>query len=116
MTFAPIAPTIIMEPEEIAPETFVIRQVQPALGQPLFVYINSMVIRGAEPVIVDTGTPANRKQWLEDAFSLVEPEDVKWVFLSHDDVDHSGNLDEVMTACPNAKLECNWAMVERHTN
>ena len=116
MTFAPIAPTIIMEPEEIAPETFVIRQVQPALGQPLFVYINSMVIRGAEPVIVDTGTPANRKQWLEDAFSLVEPEDVKWVFLSHDDVDHSGNLDEVMTACPNAKLVCNWAMVERHTN
>ncbi len=116
MTFAPIAPTIIVEPEEIAPETFVIRQVQPALGQPLFVYINSMVIRGAEPVIVDTGTPANRKQWLEDAFSLVEPEDVKWVFLTHDDVDHSGNLDEVMTACSNAKLVCNWAMVERHTN
>jgi flavorubredoxin len=116
VTFAPIAPTIIVEPEEIAPDTFVIRQVQPALGQPLFVYINSMVIRGTEPVIVDTGTPANRKQWLEDAFSLVEPEDVRWVFLSHDDVDHSGNLDEVMTACPNAKLVCNWAMVERHSN
>ena len=116
MTFAPIAPTIIMAPEEIAPETFVIHQVQAALGQPLFVYINSMVILGAEPVIVDTGTPANREQWLEDVFSLVEPEDVQWVFLSHDDVDHSGNLDEVMTACPNAKLVCNWAMVERHTN
>jgi flavorubredoxin len=36
--------------------------------------------------------------------------------LSHDDVDHTGNLDEAMTACPNAKLVCNWAMVERHTN
>ncbi len=59
-----------------------------------------MVIRGQEPVIVDTGTPANRKQWLEDVFALVEPDDVRWVFLSHDDVDHSGNLDEVMTACP----------------
>ena len=93
-----------------------IHQVQPALGQPLFVYLNSMVILGEEPVIVDTGTPANRKQWLEDVFSLVEPEDVRWVFLSHDDVDHSGNLDQVMTACPNAKLVCNWAMVERHTN
>ena len=41
---------------------------------------------------------------------------MRWIFLSHDDVDHSGNLDEVMTACPNAKLVCNWAMVERHTN
>jgi flavorubredoxin len=80
------------------------------------VYLNSMVIRGREPMIVDTGTPANRAQWLEDAFSLVEPEDVRWVFVSHDDVDHSGNLDEVMTACPNATLICTWAMVERHTN
>jgi len=67
-------------------------------------------------VIVDTGTPANRTQWLEDAFSLVEPEDVRWVFLSHDDVDHTGNLEQVMDACPNAQLVCNWAMVERHSN
>jgi len=114
--FAPLAPTIYVPPTKVAPDTYVIHQVQPALGQPLFVYINSMVILGQEPMIVDTGTPANRKQWLEDAFSLVEPQDVRWIFLSHDDVDHSGNLDEVMTACPNATLIINWAIVERHTN
>ena len=116
MTFAPVAPTIHVPPLKIAADTYVIHQVQQALGQPLFVYINSMVILGKEPIIVDTGTPANRKQWLSDVFSLVEPNDVRWVFLSHDDVDHTGNLDQVMTACPNAKLVCNWAMVERHTN
>jgi flavorubredoxin len=115
-TFAPIAPTIYVPPTKIAADTHVIHQVQLALGQPLFVYLNSMVILGKEPMIVDTGTPANRQQWLSDVFSLVEPEDVRWVFLSHDDVDHSGNLDEVMTACPNAQLVCNWAMVERHSN
>ena len=59
---------------------------------------------GEEPMIVDTGTPANREQWLEDVFGLVEPEDVRWVFLSHDDVDHTGNLDSVMERCPNATL------------
>jgi flavorubredoxin len=75
-----------------------------------------MVILGAEPMIVDTGTIANRDQWLKDVFSLVEPEDVRWIFLSHDDVDHTGNLDETLSACPNAQLVCNWAMVERHTN
>jgi flavorubredoxin len=115
-TFAPLAPTTYVPPTKVADETWVIHQVQPALGQPLFVYLNSMVIRGAEPMLVDTGTPANRTQWLEDAFSIVEPADVQWVFLSHDDVDHTGNLDQVMDACPNAKLVCNWAMVERHTN
>jgi flavorubredoxin len=115
-TFAPLVPTIAVPPAEIAKDTFLIHSVQPALGEPLFVYLNSLVIRGAEPMIVDTGTIANRDQWMRDVFAIVEPEDVKWIYLSHDDVDHSGNLDEVMTACPNAKLVCNWAMVERHTN
>ena len=102
LAFPPLSPSSAVPPTKIADDTWVIHQVQPALGQPLFVYLNSMVILGEEPVIVDTGTPANREQWLEDVFSLVEPEDVRWIFLSHDDVDHTGNLDEVMTACPNA--------------
>jgi glyoxylase-like metal-dependent hydrolase (beta-lactamase superfamily II) len=116
MTFAPLAPTTYVPPTQIAADTWVIHSVQPALGEPLFVYLNSMVIKGAEPMIVDTGTIANRDQWLEDVFSLVEPEDVRWIYLSHDDVDHAGNLDEALTACPHAQLVCNWAMVERHTN
>ncbi len=116
MSFAPVAPTTHFAPTRIAKDTWVIHQVQPALGEPLFVYLNSLVILGQEPVIVDTGTPANRAQWLRDVFALVEPQDVRWVFLSHDDVDHSGNLDQVMDACPNATLVCNWALVERHTN
>jgi flavorubredoxin len=80
------------------------------------VYLNSMVIKGAEPVIVDTGTVANHKQWREDVFGLVDPADVKWVYLSHDDHDHVGNLEYVMEACPNATLVCSWAILERMTN
>lgn len=49
-------------------------------------------------------------------FSLVEPADVRWVFLSHDDADHTGNLAEVMAACPNAELVCSWAIMERFSN
>jgi flavorubredoxin len=116
MTFAPVEPAYRVEPELIGPETFVVRSLQPALGAPLSVYLNSLVIRGAEPVIVDTGTIANRKQWLDDVFGLVEPTDVRWVFLSHDDIDHTGNLEEVMAACPNATLVASWAITERHSN
>jgi flavorubredoxin len=115
-TFAPLAPLIDVPPAQIAPDTWLIRSVQPALGEPLFVYMNSLVILGAEPMIVDTGTIANRDQWFEDVFSLVEPDDVRWIYLSHDDIDHTGNLDQTLAACPNAQLVCNWAMVERHTN
>ena len=89
---------------------------QEALGTPLRVYLNSMVICGAEPVIVDTGTVANRSQWLDDVFGLVDPTDVRYVFISHDDVDHTGNLAQVMEHCPHATLLASWALVERFSN
>lgn len=114
MTFQPIAPTGRVEPEKIAPDTWLIHSVQQALGEPLFVYLNSMVIIGAEPVIVDAGTISNRKQWLDDVFGIVDPADVRWVYLSHDDVDHIGNLEQVMDVCPNATLVASWAITERY--
>jgi flavorubredoxin len=84
-----------------------------ALGQPLCVPINSAVLTGEEPVIIDTGSPRNRTQWLDDVFSIVEPADVRWVFVSHEDADHTGNLETVMARCPHATLLCSWALVER---
>ena len=75
--------------------------------------VNSMVIAGAEPVIVDKGNELSRPEWLDAAFSLVEPADVRWVFLSHDDHDHVGNLLPVLDTCPNATLVTNWFSMER---
>ena len=116
MTYEPQAPRKDYGPQQVAEDTFVIRQMQEAAIGPLWVYLNSLVIRGSEPIIVDTGTPANRSGWLKDVFSLVDPSAVRWIFLSHDDVDHAGNLGEIMEACPNAKLVSTWFMIERHTN
>jgi flavorubredoxin len=116
VTFTPVAPSRRVEPKQIAADTWLVHQVQDALAAPLSVYLNSMVITGAEPVIVDTGTIANREQWLADTFSIVAPEDVRWVFLSHEDIDHIGNLGEVMTRCTNATLVCSWTIAERASN
>ena len=40
---------------------------------PFVVPMNAMVIRGREPVVVDTGAPGNRDQLLADLFGIVEP-------------------------------------------
>jgi flavorubredoxin len=109
-------PTYHQSPTEVAPDTYVIHEVQHALGQPLSVFINSAVIDGDEPMLIDTGSRRNQRAWLDDAFDLVDPKRVKWVFLSHEDADHVGNLDEVMEACTDATLVCSWALTERHTN
>lgn len=106
-------PPIALDPLEIAPDTFVIRTAQPAFGAPLSVNLNSMVIRAAEPVVVDTGPASNRERWLADLTTIVDPADVRWIFVSHDDVDHTGNLHEVLEMCPAATLVTNWASTER---
>ena len=116
MSYAALAPTRRVAPEQVATDTWILHSAQDALGQPLVVYLNSFLIKGKEPVIVDTNTIANRTQWLDDVFTLVDPADVKWVYLSHDDVDHTGNLEQVLDACPNATLVMSWPIHERHTN
>jgi flavorubredoxin len=102
-----------IEPTEIAPETFLIHDHQGEGTAPVVVALNALVIRAAEPVVVDTGMAENREQYLADVFGLVEPGDVRWVFISHDDVDHTGNVNALMDACPNATLIVNWFMTER---
>ena len=102
-----------LEPTEIAPETFLIHDHAGEGHAPVLVPLNTMVIRAAEPVVVDTGMVENRDQYLADVFSIVEPEDIRWVFISHDDVDHTGNVNALMEAAPNATLVINWFMQER---
>ncbi len=99
-------------PLRIAADTWLIPNLAPA-EDGLFLPANSMVIRGREPVIVDTGAPVHREQWLEKTFSIVEPEDVRWIFLSHDDGDHTGSLLDVLERCPKATLVTNFFSVER---
>jgi flavorubredoxin len=112
MSHEPAVP-IHLPPLEVAPETFLIRCAQPAFGAPLSVNLNSLVIRAAEPVIVDTGPISNRAAWLADVTSIVDPADVRWVFLSHDDDDHTGSLAQILDLCPDATLVTSWAATER---
>ena len=102
----------VTQPVPVAPETWLIPNLA-AADPGTFVPVNSMLIRGAEPVIVDTGAPIHREHWLEQVFSLVEPADVRWVFLSHDDGDHTGALHDVLALCPNATLVINAFGTER---
>lgn len=108
-----IQPDLHVAPYPVAPETYVIPQLIEA--SPIgFIYLNSLVITGREPILVDTGTRSHRQQWLECAWNLVDPADVRWVFLTHDDPDHAGNLRQVMDACPNATLVTTWFSMARY--
>lgn len=91
------------KPVELGGGVFLVRQLHDEESdRPL--QINSLVLGGREPILVDTGTKANRQAWAEDVFGLVEPDAVRWVFISHHDLDHTGNLVHVLETCPRATL------------
>jgi len=100
------------EPVPIAPQTWLIPNLV-AAEPPTYLAVNSLLVRGSEPIIVDTGAPIHRHRWLEQVFSLVEPDDVRWIFLSHDDGDHTGGLHDVLDMCPSGTLVTNWFAYER---
>jgi flavorubredoxin len=106
-------PKTRLAPTRVAPETYLIHNHHGEGEAPVIVALNTMVIRAKEPVVVDTGMAEHREQYLEDVFSLVDPEDIRWVYISHDDVDHTGNVNALMELAPNATLVVNWFMAER---
>lgn len=104
------------EPVEVAPETFLVRTTLAAKGDPMVMYQSSLVIRGAEPILVDTGPAAATDLWLDATFQIVDPEDVRWIFVSHNDSDHNGNVIAALAACPHATLVTTSAAVARMTS
>lgn len=113
IAMAPKAPARHHPPLRIAKDTYLVRSMFGEGEAPLAVYVNSLVITGPEPIVVDTGTVANRDQWLADVSSLVDPLDIRYVFLSHDDHDHVGNLVPLLRAAPQATLITTWFSLER---
>lgn len=106
------APVPTTSPQRVADDTWLIPNLAPA-GADVFLPVNSVVIRGEQPMVVDTGAPIHRDHWFEQVFSLVEPEDVRWIYLSHDDGDHMGNLHELLDLAPQATLVVNFFITER---
>jgi flavorubredoxin len=106
----PHVPTVA--PHRVTDDTWLIPNLAHA-GPDVFLPVNTMVIRGEQPVIVDTGAPVHRDSWLEQVFSLVDPDDVRWIYLSHDDGDHTGQLHEALERCRNATLVVNFFITER---
>lgn len=66
--------------------------------------VNAFVIKAKEPVLVDTGMGIDGEEFMQALRSVIDPRDLKWIWLTHDDADHTGNLQEVLEAAPNARL------------
>jgi len=66
--------------------------------------VNAFVLQSEQPVLIDTGIGLDSDSFIEALRSVVDPRDLRWIWLTHDDSDHTGALPALMQAAPNARL------------
>ena len=58
--------------------------------------INAFVIHSAEPVLVDTGSVVESDDFMAALRSVIDPADLRWIWLTHTDFDHIGSLHRLL--------------------
>lgn len=69
--------------------------------------VNAFVLRGEQPVLVDSGIGVDSDAFVDALASIVDPTELRWIWLTHDDADHTGSIQRVMKAAPHARLVTN---------
>ena len=90
-------------PYQAAPDVHVLPANLPLPGVGVLP-INAYVLLAEEPVVIDTGLGIFREQFFDALTSIVHPRDIRWLWLTHDDADHTGSIQQVLEAAPNARL------------
>jgi flavorubredoxin len=98
----------------IAPETFVLPATLPVPGRGVQ-YVNPLLVRGVEPLLVDTGAAVLSDEYFTAVESLIDLDDVRWIFLSHEDRDHTGGLLRLLDMCPSARVITGFQAINRFT-
>ncbi|GHB16087.1 MBL fold metallo-hydrolase [Streptomyces chryseus] len=73
----------------------------PGIG---FLPVNAFVLTADEPVVVDTGLSLPDRDFLNTLGSVMDPADVRWIWLTHPDRDHTGGLFDLLVAAPKARV------------
>jgi flavorubredoxin len=58
--------------------------------------INAFVWHGREPILVDTGSVINSAEFLPALRGVINPADLRWIWLTHTDFDHIGALTQLL--------------------
>lgn len=73
----------------------------PGIG---FLPVNAFLLHAREPVVIDTGLGLPDRDFVQTLSTVMDPADVRWIWLTHPDRDHTGGLFQLLDAAPQARL------------
>ena len=91
------------DPYQPSPDVHVMPTSLPLPGAGVLT-INAYVVHAQEPVLIDTGIGGDTDQFVDLLASVIDPAQLRWVWLTHDDADHTGSIERVLALAPQARL------------
>jgi len=88
----------------------------PGFGQ---LPINAFVLKAQEPLLVDTGAPLDgagadaTAGFMAALRQVIDPADLRWIWLSHADMDHVANVHQILAEAPQARVVTTFLTVGR---
>jgi len=97
----------LFSPRRVGPGTDLLPAYVPLPGLGILP-VNAYVVHAAQPVLVDTGIAALQEGFMRALRRLIDPAALQWIWLTHADADHVGNLRAVLAEAPNARIVTNY--------
>jgi len=66
--------------------------------------INAFVLNGPEPLLVDTGSVVESEEFMTVLRSVIDPAELRWIWLTHTDFDHIGSLHRLLAGNPRLRV------------
>lgn len=90
-------------PEQIASGTFMLPAYCPIPGMGVLP-MNAFVIRGRNPILIDAGPAPLQEEFMNRLVTVIDPPDLRYIWLTHTDPDHIGAIERLLAAAPEAKV------------
>lgn len=66
--------------------------------------VNAYLIKSRQPVLIDTGLAGLGEAFMQSLEQAIDPPDLRWIWITHADPDHLGNLQAVLATAPEARV------------
>lgn len=86
-----------------APDVDVLTTVVPIPGFGV-IPVNAFVLHGPEPMLVDTGPIVEADAFMAALETVIDPAQLRWLWLSHTDFDHIGCLHRLLDVAPELRV------------
>lgn len=70
--------------------------------------VNAFLLKGSEPLLVDTGIMIENADFMATLKSMIDLEDLRWIWLTHTDFDHIGSLQQILDEAPQVRVITNF--------